>query len=151
LPGITFRTLGWNAATAGFVLIFSLVFLSVAAHGGRADAAVFGIAAALSLAAAGRILRAALVVSDLGLTVRGFTRTHRLQWQEVDSVSAGDSGNVTGAGRCILIRLTNGRVIRVRGCTSYSTAKVARIAHEVTTLRPGSKDDATTRSVRGHS
>jgi hypothetical protein len=147
LPRITFRTLGWNSATAGFVLIFFLVFLSSATHAGTANAAVFGAAAALSLAAAVRILRAAVVVSDFGLTVRGFTRTHRLQWQDVDSVSVGDSGNVTGAGRCIVIRLTDGRVVRVRGCASYSAEKVARIAHEITNLRPGSKDDATERSV----
>lgn len=144
----TFRTLGWNSATAAFVLIFALVFLSIATHGGTAVAAVFGAAAALSLAAAGRILRAAVVVSEFGLTVRGFTRTHRLQWHDVDSASAGSSGNVTGAGRCILIHLANGRVIQARGCASYRAAKIARIADEITALRPASKEHATTRTDR---
>ena len=68
-----------------------------------------------------------------------FTRTHRLRWVDVATVSVEDSGNVTGRGACIAIRLTNRRRILARGCSSYSRPKLERIAQAIADERPHGK------------
>jgi hypothetical protein len=64
--------------------------------------------------------------------VRGLARTHRLSWDDIASVN----GAVTGAGRCVTIALADGRTVVARGCSSYSIAKLERIARAIADLRP---------------
>jgi Bacterial PH domain len=135
-PPIIVRTAGWNFLAAGSMLLLSLVSASIAANGGLAPGFIFGVVAGLLLVVAVRAVRAGVVVSDSGITVRGFTRTHDFAWADVSAVTAGDSGNVTGAGRCVMVRLTNGRQIRARGCASYSRARIERIVETVERSRP---------------
>lgn len=140
MPQVTHRTLGWNLVQSSFALVFFVVFLATATTGGPAGGAIFGIGAAASLAIAVRVLRSGVVVTPAGVSVRGLVRTHQLTWRQIASVSAGDRGNITGAGRCVLIGLTDGRIIRARGCASYSVEKVTQIAREISDSRPDSND-----------
>jgi len=128
---IVFRTLGANLWLAAIALLFGLVALASATRGG-ARAIVFGACAAVSFVVVVRALRASVVVTDQGVVVRGFSRTHRLRWDEIATVS----GKLGGEGRCVRFALADGRTIPARGCSSYSIAKLERIARAIADLRP---------------
>ena len=112
---IVFRTLGWNLWTAAISLLFAFVGAASATRGDVAARVAYGVFASASCVVVIRALRAPVVVTDRALIVRGFARTHRLPWDDVAEVS----GKITGAGRSVVITLTDGRTIAARGCASY--------------------------------
>jgi hypothetical protein len=132
-PRVVFRTLGANLCFAATMLVFGLVALAWATADGVAAAIGFGAVAAALLVVVVRTLRAGVVVTDRSVVVRDLVRTHDLRWEDIAEVSG---RKATGAGRCMTITLENGRTIPVRGCSSYSTAKLERIARAIADLRP---------------
>jgi hypothetical protein len=135
---VVFRTLGPNLWLGAVALLFALVGVAGATTGGFDAAIVFGALAAVSFAVAVRALRAGVVVTDRAVVVRGLARTHRLRWDEIATISA----TIRGEGRCVRIALADGRTIPARGCSSYSTAKLERIAREIANLRPSPTEGA---------
>ena len=133
---MVFRTLGANLWFAAIALLFGLVGVAGATRGGLAAAVGFGVFAAVSFVVAARALRASVVVTDRAVVVRGFTTTHRLRWDEIATIS----GTLGGDGRCVRIALADGRTIAARGCSSYSTAKLERIARAIADLRPAAEE-----------
>jgi hypothetical protein len=133
-PTTVFRSLGWNLWVGATALLFGLVAVAIAANGGLAVQIVLGALAAACFVVAVRAVRAGVTVTDRELTVRGLTRTHHLPWDEVATVE--DSRHVTREGRCVAIRLRDGRAILARGCSSYSYPKLERIAEAIADARP---------------
>jgi sugar (pentulose or hexulose) kinase len=132
-PRVVFRTLGANIWFAATMLLFGLVAVAGATTDGLAAAIGLGAVAAALLVVVVRTLRAGVVVTDRSVVVRDLARTHHLRWDDIAEVSG---RKVTGAGRCVTITLADGRTISVRGCSSYSTAKLERIARAIADLRP---------------
>jgi hypothetical protein len=132
----TFRSAWWNASLGILVSIGVLVAVSGTAHSGLWGGSVWGAIALGCAVLAIRVFRACVIVDEQGVTVRGFIRTRRLDWTEIAAVRAESSGNVTGAGRCVVFTLEDGRRILARGVSGY-TDRITRIATEIAALRPG--------------
>src|SRR5579885_821338 len=136
LPARTvFRSLGWSLVLAAAIGCFALISIASAATGGVGSHIGWGLVAGIAVILCARGLRVALVVDDEEIVVRGYTRTHRLPWSKVSQVSAGDSGNVTGQGKCIVLSLTDGGRIHARGVMGYSR-KIEETAQAINALRP---------------
>jgi hypothetical protein len=70
------------------------------------------------------------------LLVRNFGRDYQLGWDEVATVTAGASDNITGGVKCLRIGRTNGSVLVGRGASSYSGSKVEAWRDEVLAAAP---------------
>jgi hypothetical protein len=83
-----------------------------------------------------RASRMGVTANASGLVVRNFGRDYTLRWDEVSSVEAGESDNVSGAVTTIVIRRSDGSTVIGRGASSYSRRTVERWRDELASMRP---------------
>jgi Bacterial PH domain len=139
LPRTIFRSPFWNAWLGILALLAALIGAAGVGHSHSLGRFVWGVIAIGCATLAIRAFRAGVIVDGRGLTARGFIRTRRIPWSDVAEVRAENSGNVTGAGRCIALVLTDGSRVHARGVSGY-TDRVTRVAGEIAALRPESPD-----------
>lgn len=123
--------------TAAALLWGAVAFLcSSALSVGSALAIALGTGAtAGSLALLVRTRRSGLLLQPDALVVRNLGQDYRLTWDQVASVTAARSTNVTQAVTCLFVHRTDGSALPVMMTGSYSAAKVREQLEQVHTWR----------------
>jgi hypothetical protein len=70
--------------------------------------------------------RMGVEADERDLVIRNFGRTYRVAWDDIASIEASASDNVTGAVTTLVIRRHDGSALIARGASSYSERKVKR-------------------------
>jgi hypothetical protein len=73
-----------------------------------------------------RAARMGVDADERDVVIRNFGRTHRVAWDDIDSIEASASDNVTGAVTTLVIRRNDGSAVVARGASSYSERRVKR-------------------------
>ena len=84
-----------------------------------------------------RVARMSVSANPSGLTVRNLARDHFVPWNNVDSIEAGRSDNITGAVTTIIIRRMDGSIVVGRAASSYSREAVERWRNQLLAVRDG--------------
>ena len=145
---IVAQSTGWNLWLGAMWALAGVLCVSFAAKdaGGVVGRVVFVVAAVGCAGMLVRAFRAGAYVQPDGVVVRGFFRSRRLSWEEIEDVAP----SMRGASYCLWFRLRGGTLVPVRGCGSYSGAKLEQMAAAIRAARPSGEVSARRDPATGH-
>jgi hypothetical protein len=116
--------------------LMGLSAAGMAASVPRLDVVWGSLCGAVTALFAVRAVRMAVVADAHGLSVRNLGRTYKVPWDEVTSLDAAASDNITRRAKSLVMRLADGRSIVCRGASSYSGEEVEAWRELLLSARP---------------